>query len=173
MRITTKKGDGGQTSLYPCGIVAKDHPRIELVGALDELGSFLGMARCLIHEKAVSDCVRAVQKDLFLLGAEAATSGASLKKLKKRIGVREIKRLESYIGRLEAKPPLKKLCFNISGKTLVSSSLDVARTIARRAERRAVTLTRKGSLENPSLLVYLNRLSDFLYLLARSCEGPR
>ncbi len=173
MSITTKKGDGGKTSLYPRGVVAKDHPRIELVGALDELNSFLGMARCLIKERAVSNAIKAVQEELFFLGAEAVTSIACLKKLKKRIGAQEIKRLESCIGRLEEKSPLKKLCFSVPGKTLVSSSLDAARTIARRAERRAVTLMRKGSLKNPSFLVYLNRLSDFLYLLARSCEGKR
>jgi cob(I)alamin adenosyltransferase len=170
MRITTKKGDKGKTSLYPRGMVTKDNPRIELVGVLDELNAFLGVSRCLLRNKAVRQAVEAAQEDLFLCGTEAVTPASSLKKLKKRIGDLEIGRLESFITSFENKPSLKKLCFSIPGETLVSSSLDVARTICRRAERRAVTLSRRGRLKNPRLLIFLNRLSDLLFLLARSCE---
>jgi cob(I)alamin adenosyltransferase len=170
MRIATKKGDKGLTSLYPAGRVAKDDPRIELVGALDELNAFLGISRSLLKNKAVRKNILGVQSDLFILGTEAVTPAPSLGKLKKRISAADVARLDAVMERFEKKPALKKLCFSIPGQSLVSSSLDVARTICRRAERRAVTLSRRGRLKNPQFLVYLNRLSDFLYLLARSCE---
>ncbi len=170
MTIVTKKGDRGETSLYPAGRVSKDHPRMELVGALDELNAFLGVSKCLIKDAALHASIESVQQDLFLLGAEAVTPPAFLKKLKKKIASSHIRRLERCIGRLEKRRSGGSLCFSIPGKTLVSSSLDVSRTITRRAERRAVSLRRQGKISNPLFLVYLNRLSDFLYLLARSCD---
>jgi len=94
-----------------------------------------------------------------------------IKRLKKKISVREIKRLEKDIEALEAKRVVKVLCFSLAGKNLVSSCLDVSRTICRRAERRGASLAKKKSLKNSSLLTYLNRLSDLLYLLARRCEN--
>lgn len=168
MRIATKKGDQGKTALYPRGTVAKDSPRIELVGALDELNAFLGVSRCLLKDKMIRQDVKVIQRDLFLLGAEAVTSVVFLKKLKKRIGVPEVDRLESMIAALEKRLSAKKFCFSVPGGTLVSGSLDVARTICRRAERRAVGLSRKKLLKNPQFLIYLNRLSDVLFLLARA-----
>jgi cob(I)alamin adenosyltransferase len=168
--IVTKKGDKGKTSLFLGGIVSKDNPRVEVNGALDELSCFLGMAKCLIRKRPVQKSLEAVQKDLIVINAEVATSPRFLKKLKKRIGKREVARLEKDIEGLEAKEPIKNFCFSLSGKNLVSSCLDVSRTIARRTERRTVTLSKKNLLKNPLILVYLNRLSDLLYLLARRSE---
>ena len=93
-----------------------------------------------------------------------------LAKLKKRIDRRDAGRLEKDIKELGTKNPAGKLHFSLSGQNLVSSCLHVARTIARRAERRCVTLSNKGLIKNPSMLIYLNRLSDFLYLVARRSE---
>lgn len=170
MGIVTKKGDHGKTSLYFGGVVSKDHPRVELCGALDELSSFLGVAKCLLKDDGSRLWIGRVQKDLVTIGAEAATAAKHLPKLRVRMRATDVRRLEGYIGDLEARRRKKNFCFSVPGKCLVSSCLDVARTIARRAERRAVSLLKKKQLKNRDILVYLNRLSDLLYLLARKSE---
>lgn len=170
MGIVTKKGDQGKTSLFMGGIVSKDHPRVELCGALDELSSFLGVSKSLIKDKPVSRRLDAVQKDLLVIGAEIATGTKFVKVLKKRITKKDPDRLEEWIRSLEASGK-KNFCFSVPGKSLVASCLDVSRTIARRAERRAVSLSKKRLLLNKDILVYLNRLSDLLYLLARKSES--
>ena len=171
MSIVTKKGDKGKTSLFFGGVVSKDNPRVELNGALDELSSFLGMAKSLIKDKATKKNLEGIQKDLIVINAEIATLPKFLAKLKKKIGKRDVGRLEKDIRKLEAKSPVRNLHFSLPGQNLISSCLHVARTIARRAERRCVTLSKKNLIKNPSILVYLNRLSDFLYLVARKSEG--
>lgn len=170
MGIVTKKGDKGRTSLFLGGIVSKDHPRVELCGTLDELSSFLGISRSLIKTRGIGACLEAIQKDLLVIGAEVATARKFVGILKKRIKSQDTRRLEGFIEGLE-EGKKKNVCFSISGKTLVASSLDVARTIARRAERRAVSLAKKNQLQNKEILAYLNRLSDLLYLLARKSES--
>ncbi|MFA5039139.1 MAG: cob(I)yrinic acid a,c-diamide adenosyltransferase [Candidatus Omnitrophota bacterium] len=169
MSIVTKKGDGGKTSLFFGGIVPKDHPRVELCGTLDELSSFLGISKSLIKDPGIKECLEAVQKDLLVIGAEVATAVKFVKILKKRIDEKNTKRLEDCICGLEAGRK-RTFCFSVPGKTLVASCLDVARTIARRAERRAVSLAKRKLLKNREILAYLNRLSDLLYLLARKSE---
>ena len=170
MSIVTKKGDKGTTSLFLGGIVPKDHPRVELCGTLDELSSFLGVSKSLIKTRDIRDCLEAIQKDLLVIGAEVATARKFVGILKKRMDAKAAKRLENCIENLE-KAKTRDFCFSLPGKTLVASSLDVARTIARRAERRAVSLLKKKHLQNREILVYLNRLSDLLYLLARKSES--
>jgi cob(I)alamin adenosyltransferase len=171
MSIVTKKGDQGKTSLLYGDVVSKDSPRVELNGALDELSSFLGMSKCLIKDRFAKKCLQQIQKDLMVVAAEVATPVRFIKKLKKKISVHEIKRLEKNIEIMEAKRAVKAFCFSLAGENLVSSCLDVSRTICRRAERRVTSLAKKKSLKNNSLLIYLNRLSDLLYLLARRCEN--
>ncbi len=171
MGIVTKKGDKGKTSLYFGGMVPKDHPRVELCGALDELSSFLGVAKSLLKDKQSRAWIEAVQKDLVTIAAEAATATGFLARLKKRVEKMDAGRLERQIVALESCSKKKNFCFSVPGSCLVSSCLDVARTIARRAERRAVSLLKKKQLRNKDILVYLNRLSDLLYLLARKSEG--
>ena len=201
MSIVTKKGDKGRTSLLYGGMVSKDDPRVELNGALDELSSFLGMAKSLIKDKATKKNLEEIQKDLIVINAEIATLPKFLAKLKKRIGRGDVGGLEKDIKTLETKNPVRNLYtprpeavltknvrisfghlafrpkgtsrglhFSLPGQNIVSSCLHVARTIARRAERRCVTLSKKDLIKNPSILVYLNRLSDFLYLVARRTE---
>ncbi len=170
MGIVTKRGDSGKTSLFLGGRVAKDSPRIELVGELDELCSFLGLAKSLIKKKFLKKCLESVQKDLFCMNKEVVTAVKCLKRIDKRITGRDIRCLEKVIEELEAKFKLKKFCFCLPGKNRVSSVLHVSRTVARRAERRAYQLQKKGLLKNRSIMIYLNRLSDLLYLLAREAE---
>ncbi len=173
MSIMTKKGDKGRTSLFLGGMVAKDNPRVELEGVLDELCSFMGMSKSLVRDKQIKSRLEELQKDLFVIGAEVATLTTHLSKLSRRIDEGDNERLEKLIEKIESKRRPSERCFVLPGENLVSSVLDVGRTIARRAERRAVTLTKKNILKNPFILIYLNRLSDLLYLLARKCEKER
>jgi cob(I)alamin adenosyltransferase len=170
MSIVTKGGDKGKTSLYRGSRVSKDHIRVETVGTLDELSSYLGLITCLIKEKKIKKTIESIEEDLFIINAEIATQTKSLKKLRKRIDIKDISGLEELIIELEAKIRPKLKGFSLSGKNQTSSNLDIARTITRRAERRVVTLQRKKMLKNKDILIYLNRLSDFLYLLSRSYD---
>lgn len=167
MSIVTKRGDRGKTSLYKGARVSKDHIRVEAVGSLDEVSSYLGISKSLIKSKKKKKIIESIQKDLFIVNSEIATPSKSLKK---RISYSQVSRLEQEIIDLEGKLTPKLKGFSLAGKNKVSSNLDLARTITRRAERRAVTLARKKKLKNENILVYLNRLSDLLYLLAKSCD---
>lgn len=169
MKISTKIGDDGKTSLLCGGRVRKDDLRIEACGALDELSSFLGLSKCLSKDRMSKRIINNAQQALFVIGSEIA-AGKSDYKLKKRIEQGDIRSLELSIERLEKKGRVKSSSFVLPGRNSLSATLDVARSITRRAERRAVTLKRKGIVKNICMIIYLNRLSDLLYLLARSCE---
>jgi len=169
--IVTKRGDSGQTSLYRGGRVTKNHPRIELGGALVELCSFLGMSKSLLKNKKMKARLAQIQKDLFVIGTEVSTKPPFLNELKHPLNADDVLCLEELIGLLESKNGCRKLVFCLPGENFISSSIDVSRAIARRAERQAAALFKKKHLKNHNILVYLNRLSDFLFLLARCCEG--
>ncbi|MBU1112332.1 MAG: cob(I)yrinic acid a,c-diamide adenosyltransferase [Candidatus Omnitrophica bacterium] len=168
MLITTKFGDSGKTSLYRGKTVAKDHPRIEACGIVDELNSYLGFSKSLIKAKKIKMIIESIQSELFLIGSEIVTEKKYLSRLKQRIDQKSIKRLEGIIKQLQAKTKNLRFCFCLPGVNLVSGSLDVSRVLARRLERRLVTFKRRKILTNKSILVYLNRLSDLIFLLARS-----
>jgi len=170
MAVTTRTGDNGRTSLYYGGRVAKDHIRIEFYGTLDELCSFIGLAKAGLKKKKLKTVLECVQRDLFVIGAELATTTPHLNKLERRIGGEDIKRLDWHIAALEKQGSYEECCFYLPGENTVSATLDVARTVARRAERTAVTLKGRGILQNRQILIYLNRLSDLLYLMARGHE---
>jgi len=170
MSITTRKGDRGRTSLCGGKIVRKDDLRIEAYGALDELCSFLGLVKSLAGNGKTKGLLEAIQKDLFVMGAEIAAQPKNAGGLKKRIDGNYVKQLEAHINNLENKIKLEGRCFLLPGENLIAALLDVTRTVARRAERLAVTLRHKNIFKNPHILIYLNRLSDLLYLLARVYE---
>ena len=170
MSIVTKTGDKGKTSLYCGKRVYKDDIRVEICGALDEVSSFLGMAKSASKDKDTKRVIHAIQKELIHLCAEVATSAAGLGKIKKKIAKNSICVLEKKIDYLEGKRIVKIRSFCVPGKGAASSALDVARAITRRAERRSITLLKKGMVKNPNIVIYLNRLSDLLYLLARVNE---
>jgi len=173
MGIVTAKGDKGRTFLLCGGHVSKDDPRIEACGALDELSSFLGLARSVAKNPKARDLLLSIQKELFIVGYEF-TAGIKAGRLPgKRIGDTHIRRLEDAITSLESVGKKGGSAFCIPGDNPISGILDVARTVARRAERRAVTLERKNLIKNGRVLIYLNRLSDLLYLMARQCGGSR
>jgi ATP:cob(I)alamin adenosyltransferase len=167
LSIVTIKGDDGKTSLYLGGRVKKSDPRMELCGTMDELCSFLGVAKSLIKDKPIRMTLEEVQRDLFLIGQEVVTNAALASHLKNRLGEVRIGFLERAIEKFEQKD-LKGFC--LPGEDFTSSVLDVSRTVTRRAERLAVTLKNKSIFKNKHALVYLNRLSDLLYILAREHE---
>jgi len=170
MSITTKTGDKGMTSLFWGERLSKDHIRIDTCGTLDELCSFIGLAKSIIRNRATKEILETIQKDLFVIGAEIATQAKFINRLENRIDNSYVKRLEDNISDLERKLKLKECCFLLPGENFISAVFDVARTVARRAERMVVSLKNKNRLKNQYILVYLNRLSDLLYLLARSHE---
>ncbi len=167
-KIYTKTGDGGDTGLFGGGRVPKDHPRVEAYGAVDELNAVLGMARAVEMMPRIDEVLAPVQRDLFALGALLATPDhAKMKEQleKARISDARIKQLEQAIDDGEAElEPLK--AFILPGGTPKAAALHVARTTCRRAERAVISLQREA--EVPQLVVvYLNRLSDLLFVLAR------
>ena len=170
MRISTRKGDSGRTGLCFGGSVLKDDPRIEACGAIDELCSYLGLARSVIRKKKVKDVIQNIQRDLFVIGSEITTKPKALKSLKSRVTFESVGRIEDLIEDIEKKNNFDGR-FHISGEDCASSILDIARTVARRAERRVFVLSKKSIVKNKALLAYLNRLSDLIYLMVRRCES--
>lgn len=170
MGIVTKKGDKGRTRLFLGGDIDKDSLRVEFLGCLDELTSFIGLAKSQVRSRRFKGFLESIQKDILCICKEAATLPKFLGKIGCRLGRKEVSLLENSIGCLEGKN--KKGCFRfcLPGKNSVSSVLHVSRTVARKTERLAVKLTKKRSLKNNYILSYLNRLSDLLFLLARECE---
>ena len=168
MKIYTKTGDTGDTGLFGGGRVPKDDPRVEAYGDVDELNATLGMARAVEPMPRVDDVLVPIQRDLFSIGALLATP--DLEKMhnhlaKANIDDQRIKGLEHAIDECDNElEPLR--AFIIPGGSRKGAVLHVARTVCRRAERRVVRLQRE--VEIPSLVViYLNRLSDLLFVLAR------
>lgn len=173
MSITTKTGDNGTTSLFRGGRVSKNNSRIETYGTLDELCSFLGLSKSLIRDKHTRSFIERIQRDLFVVCSEIATKKDFLAKLKERISKTHVNYLENEIVSLERSLCSKRCCFVIPGENEVSALLDVCRAVSRRAERLAVGLKKEKVIVNRELMVYLNRLSDLLYLLARKFENKR
>lgn len=166
--IYTRKGDGGRTRLLSGEIVSKDDLRPKVYGAVDELQSHLGVARSLTAHADVKSILYEIQKDLFIAGTELACSGEALPKLKKRIEIEEAEKLERWIDDFAGRCGLPS-GFLIPGNTGDSAAVHVARTICRRCERLVVALNRKNR-HYEVLIVYLNRLSDLLFVLAWSLE---
>lgn len=161
-KVYTKTGDGGETSLVGGTRVSKASPRVEAYGDVDELNSLLGLARSRLNDSEIDELLGLIQNDLFTLGADLASPMQV-----------EVPRVEEpFVGLLEQEAdrflaqlePLRE--FILPGGTEAGSTLHLARTVARRAERRVVALA--GAEEvNPLTVVYLNRLSDLLFILAR------
>lgn len=172
VRIYTKKGDEGQTSLFGGQRISKSDPRPEAYGTLDETCSILGVARAASQDAELQAVIHSVQEDLFLLGAELATAPED----RARFGVKPITpshtaRLESLIDERLAKVELPRAFVIPGSSTYLPALLDWARAVARRAERRVVGLREAGLLDNPEILKYLNRLADLLFVLARYQEA--
>jgi cob(I)alamin adenosyltransferase len=158
-KIYTRTGDGGTTGLASGSRVAKDAPRIEVIGAVDELNSALGALLAETLPDAVRACLDDVQHDLFDLGGELSVPGHPI------MTKSHVERLERELDRFNAGlPPLKD--FILPGGARAAALAHVARAVCRRAERRLITLARKQKIA-PPLRSYLNRLSDLLFVIAR------
>lgn len=166
MKIYTRTGDSGETGLYGGDRIAKDAPRIEAYGTIDELNAALGAARAAQADGELDLVLARVQEELFVLGAELAVPpGGKASASVGTIGASETAALESEIDRWEAElEPLKS--FILPGGTAAAAALHVARGVCRRAERRVLALGR-SEVVPPAAVVYLNRLSDHLFVAAR------
>ena len=165
MKIYTRTGDAGETSLFSGDRARKDDPRVDAYGEIDELNAWLGFARASSLDPSIDAEVVALQRDLFALGAQLADPADKLapRVTKAIVGDDHILRLEQLIDRLEEElPPLRR--FILAGGTPAGAALHLARTVCRRAERRMVGL---APPVDPVLLRYVNRLSDLLFVLAR------
>jgi cob(I)alamin adenosyltransferase len=174
-RIYTKSGDGGDTALGDGSRVPKDHPRVAAYGCIDELNSILGLLVSQFAQAAEIDLIRGIQNDLFDVGADLCLPQSTDEKPGAHLRVRaeQAERLEKAIDRLnENLQPLKS--FILPGGQESAAWCHLARTVCRRAEREIVTLARGESI-NPQVIVYLNRLSDLLFVMARTYndEGVR
>jgi cob(I)alamin adenosyltransferase len=171
-RIYTKTGDDGETGLFGGGRVPKDDPRVAAYGAVDELNAAIGFAASLEPQSLDVAFLETIQRDLFTIGAELASPDPG--KVDKalggpRIGEPQIGMLEHMIDGHEAKlAPLK--AFILPGGTPKAAVFHLARTICRRAERSVVALSHREQV-SPTILQYLNRLSDLLFVLARSANA--
>jgi cob(I)alamin adenosyltransferase len=167
MKIYTKTGDSGETSLFDRTRVLKSDARVDAYGEVDELNACLGLARAAGVDMEIAAEIDTLQKDLFALGARLADPSTKIaaRVTKAAITKGHVERLEGTIDRLEGElPPLQR--FVLPGGCVGGAALHLARTVCRRAERRVVAL---GSREaEPLLLVYLNRLSDLLFVMARA-----
>jgi cob(I)alamin adenosyltransferase len=182
--VATKRGDDGTTGLLFGGDrIPKDDLRTEAYGTIDETVAALGLARAELDVKRRLDALPAalaelepivlrIQRELFTVGAELAANPAAWERLQDgttRVSAAMVVGIETLLADYEARidPPRE---FVVAGETRTSAALELARTIVRRAERRAVTLDRAGLVPGPNLLPYLNRLADLLWVLARAAE---
>lgn len=170
MSITTKVGDRGTTFLFSGEEVSKDCARTNAYGDVDELVSVLGVARAQSAKVDIRETIFWIQCELFVVAAELATETDAINLIKERIDEARLGQLDQRRDALELKIKMPT-GFIIPGGTPVAAVIDHARTVARRCERRAVGLHNEGLIHNAHLLVWLNRLSDFLWLLARYDEG--
>lgn len=165
--ITTKTGDGGETDLWSGGRVPKDHIRIEAVGEVDELSSLLGFARLACGLDATRSAAERLQRDLVRVAGELASTDPPFDKPIQSWDEREV---TERIHALESKIELRG--FVLPGRTEASARLDLARVAARRLERRVVALSREAAVSD-ILRRYLNRISDYLFMLARAEEAAQ
>jgi cob(I)alamin adenosyltransferase len=173
VRIYTKTGDDGTTGLLYGGRISKADAAAEAYGSIDEAVAALGLARALAGPGDVHDVILRLQRELFVVAADLATNPDQRAKLTAGVSLTTpemVASLERLIdARVEAHPLPEE--FIVPGANPVSAAVDVARTLVRRAERRAVEMREGGGTVNPDALLYLNRLSDALFVLARSAAG--
>jgi cob(I)alamin adenosyltransferase len=166
MKIYTRTGDAGQTSLFDKTRVSKADSRVDAYGEVDELNAWLGFVRAAGLDEDLDEPIVRIQRDLFALGAQLADPRDKIAErvTKASLGDEDVARLEALIDWLETElPPLKR--FILPGGSPVGAALHLARTVCRRAERRIIAL---DPPVDPVLVRYINRLSDLLFVLARA-----
>lgn len=175
MSIATRTGDGGTTGLMYNRRVAKHHPRVEAYGCVDELNSALGLARSVAPPPGLGATLLAIQHDLVVVMGELATAVDDLPRYVadgfKRVTPDLTGRLDREVAAIEQRLALPR-GWAMPGDTPLAAALDLARTVCRRAERRVCALEQDDQLRNAEIVVYLNRLADVLWLLARDASRP-
>jgi cob(I)alamin adenosyltransferase len=172
-RIYTRTGDDGTTGLLFGGRVGKDDLVTEAYGTTDEAVAALGLARALTHDETIAADVLTLQRALFVVGADLATNPEERDRLEPGVSLVTddmVGALEAQIDAFVAERPLPQV-FIVPGANPASAAIDLARSIVRRAERAVVALERADRAPNPAVRVYLNRLSDLLFVLARRQAG--
>ncbi len=174
MSIVTRTGDKGTTALMYGRRVGKSHPQVEAYGCVDELTAALGLARAQTANHQIRKHLLTIQKDLIVLMGELATAPEDLPRYVKdgySLTTPELAhKLDEWTEQFEAQTVYPK-GWAIPGSCVNSATLDLARTVCRRAERRVCALSEAGRLPNSEIIVYLNRLADLLWLLARWVEN--
>lgn len=172
VKIYTKKGDEGQTSLFGGQRVSKSDPRAEAYGTVDEACSILGVVRAATKDEDLRTVIHSIQEDLFLLGAELATVPEDRERLRvSQISPTHTARLEALIDERLAKIELPRAFIIPGSSSYIPALLDWARAVIRRGERQIVKLRESRLLDNPEVLKYVNRLGDLLFVLARYQEA--
>ena len=169
MKIYTKTGDAGETGLFGGGRVPKDHLRVRAYGDVDELNATVGLAAALEPATFERELLESIQRDLFTIGAELATPPTAKPERRETLDAARVATLEGAIDRHEAGLPSLKN-FILPGGAPKAAALHVARTVCRRAERAVVTLNQDQPV-NETIIHYLNRLSDLLFVLARAVNA--
>ncbi len=167
MKIYTRTGDAGDTGLFDGTRVSKADPRVATYGDVDELNAWIGLARAAGAGDDVSGMLEQIQRDLFAVGARLADPRRRIAErvAKAAVSAADVERLEGWIDRLETELPALRR-FILVGGSPAGASLHVARAVCRRAERAMVSLGPDAF--EPELLVYVNRLSDLLFVMARA-----
>jgi len=172
--IATRTGDDGTTSLLYGQRVPKDHFQIEAVGAFDELNAALGFAKATTSDAAQKSVLELIQKDLVALMGDLACAAAAVAKYAsskfQKVGDAELARVDTAVAAIEAQN-IKFDGWATPGANIAAAALDLARTAARRAERRLITLPAQGRTVRPVLRSFVNRVSDLLWLMARQAES--
>jgi cob(I)alamin adenosyltransferase len=167
--ISTRHGDAGVTRLGGGTQISKADARVEAYGAIDELNTIIGLARTLCDDAPVCADIRAIQRELFAVGSAISTKPGA-KNPVPEITKEMVAGLDALVTRLEAEPGILR-DWSIPGEFTGSAAFDVARAVCRRAERAAVRYVTGGGVVQPTVLEYLNRLSDVLWLCARVIEA--
>jgi cob(I)alamin adenosyltransferase len=174
VKIYTRKGDDGTTSLWYGGRIRKDDPHTEAYGALDETTSVLGLARAACEDERIHADILRLQRELFVAGAELATAPEARARLEPGVSSLDSEMVEwleraidSYMNEVDLPPK-----FVIPGGTELSARLDFARATLRRAERNIVALSNEGEIADSVALRYVNRASDLLFAMARYADEP-
>ena len=168
MSISTKRGDGGQTGLAGGIRISKADLRVESYGSVDELNTVLGFARSICQDKEIAEWTETIQRTLFRVGSALATPPES-KKQPPPISTEDIDMLTDLVHKIEATEGILS-DWSLPGAHTESAAYEVARTVCRRAERAAVRFVENGGVVQPTVLPYLNRLSDVIWLFGRLIE---
>lgn len=172
MGVRSGKGDKGYTDLSFHNRISKDSDEICAIGGLDELNSYLGLIKCKIRTKKYKEIIEKIQRAIYVISSELTIGQEKKKKMGLILRKEDVDWIDSVEYQLERTVKIEQ-CFYLPGGTELSAIIDVARSVARRAERAVVALSHKEEFENAHILPYLNCVSDILFIMARKYSGAK